>query len=68
MISQANGESSERCHMYLSPGIQTQEEMIKTKKKQPKKKKIPNINDVKGKQNIVSGKRWKQIENCVLQV
>lgn len=38
MISQANGESLERCHMYLSPGMETQEEMIKTKKKQPKKK------------------------------
>lgn len=67
MISQANGESLERCHMYLSPGIETQEEMIKTKKKQPKKKN-PNTDDEKEKQNMVSRKRWKQIENCVLQV
>lgn len=36
--------------------------------KETTKKKNPNTDDEKGKQNMVSGKRWKQIENCVLQV
>lgn len=54
-------------HVSVSWDLDTRRD-DKNQKETTKKKKIPNINDVKGKQNIVSGKRWKQIENCVLQV
>ena len=54
-------------HVSVSWDLDTRRD-DKNQKETTKKKKFPNTNDVKGKQNIVSGKRWKQIENCVLQV